>query len=255
MHTRVLAPRRRAALVDDGSRDSSLRRGRRLAALVVASALATVGMLAPPGTAASRSRGVASRISGAHKRYVPEVVTYSVEVDPATGIDAAEVERTVATVLSDPRSWGPIKRTRFVRATTAPARVRIRVLQPEDVDAACVPFRTEGVRSCTVGWTIVLNALRWVAGAEPSKMELPQYRTYLINHEMGHALGETHAPCPSPGALAPVMLQQTIGLDGCRPNPWVNPAAGVVRPVSSTQRSSSATSSSTPTTTTPPPRA
>ena len=42
----------------------------------------------------------------------------------------------------------------------------------------------------------------------------------VVNHETGHWLGRGHAGCPRPGALAPVMMQQSKGLDGCRLNPW-----------------------------------
>jgi Protein of unknown function (DUF3152) len=42
----------------------------------------------------------------------------------------------------------------------------------------------------------------------------------MVNHEVGHALGRGHAACPRAGDPARVMMQQTKGVDACRPNPW-----------------------------------
>ena len=89
---------------------------------------------------------------------------------------------------------------------------------------------------------MLLNESRWVRGAVPFQGDLGSYRQYLINHEVGHAVGfAEHVPCPEPNALAPIMMQQTLSLnnaqlremspddnypdnpDTCRPNPWPYP--------------------------------
>jgi len=49
---------------------------------------------------------------------------------------------------------------------------------------------------------------------------LRDYRHLVVNHETGHWLGFGHAYCGGPGQLAPVMQQQSISLQGCKPNPW-----------------------------------
>jgi Protein of unknown function (DUF3152) len=89
-----------------------------------------------------------------------------------------------------------------------------------------LPFET----SCYNGklGRAIINDARWVRGAVAYGSDLAGYRTYVINHEVGHALGHAHQACPRDGALAPVMLQQTLGLQRpgggqCRPNPWPYP--------------------------------
>ena len=61
---------------------------------------------------------------------------------------------------------------------------------------------------------MVLNAKRWLLGADSYGSDLTNYRRYLVNYEFGHALGKHHVDCPGPGKLAPVMMQQTKGLGG-----------------------------------------
>jgi hypothetical protein len=79
--------------------------------------------------------------------------------------------------------------------------------------------------NCTVGNDVIVNEARWKDGSPTDlPLSLPDYRALIINHETGHWLGLQHRPCPAPGALAPVMMQQSISLGGCRANPWPTPA-------------------------------
>ena len=65
--------------------------------------------------------------------------------------------------------------------------------------------------------------------APPTSATSSAYRIYMVNHEDGHALGHQHAHQCLPGGLAPVMMQQTIGLRSaatgtmCQANPWPYP--------------------------------
>ena len=65
----------------------------------------------------------------------------------------------------------------------------------------------------------VLDGLRWLMGATVRAGRLQDYRDYPANHEVGHVPGCRHAGCPGSGQVALVMLQQTLGLDGCLSGP------------------------------------
>ncbi len=156
---------------------------------------------------------------------------YAVRVDPDTGVDSAEVATIVDQTLRDPRSWQPIKRTVFIPTGWSKAKLKIRVRSPKNTDRSCAPFKTVGLKSCSRNWEVFINSDRWLLGAAPSHMPLDEYRRYVVNHEVGHSLGEDHRPCAGTGAVAPIMLQQTIGLNGCLPNPWPNPTVAAVAAV------------------------
>ncbi len=146
-------------------------------------------------------------------------VTYSLEVEQGLPLRLAEVARVVESVLDDPRGWSAVGSRAPQRVSTTP-EIRIRLASPETADRLCLPLDTGGRLSCRNGDIVVLNAWRWVNGAETYGRDLRAYRQYMVNHEFGHALGNGHVTCPGRGERAPVMLQQTKGLDGCRPNPW-----------------------------------
>lgn len=81
--------------------------------------------------------------------------------------------------------------------------------------------------SCRVGRFVVINQDRWKFASpawNQARAGLRDYRHLVVNHETGHWLGHGHRGCPAPGRPAPVMMQQSKGLDGCRFNPWPTPA-------------------------------
>ncbi len=147
------------------------------------------------------------------------VVYYTVEVEDGLPLKLARVAQAVESVLNERRSWAATGSVSVRRVSTDPD-VRIRIATPETTDTLCQPLDTGGRLSCRNGELVVLNAWRWVNGATTYQGDLVAYRQYMVNHEFGHALGNAHESCPGFGELAPVMLQQTKGLDGCLPNPW-----------------------------------
>lgn len=161
--------------------------------------------------AAGAAGRTAPRTSGAER--------YRVEVERGLPYGAAEFAAAVDATLSDRRSWSGSGSRPLVRVP-GDADFRIVLASPDTVDRLCAPLKTRGRVSCRNGFDVVINAWRWQRGAETYGDDLAAYRHYVVNHEVGHALGFGHLPCSGAGDRAPVMLQQTVGLEGCLPNPW-----------------------------------
>jgi hypothetical protein len=146
---------------------------------------------------------------------------FDVRVEKGLDLDPDVVGRALEKTLDDPRSWRSTGKVRFsLVAAGEPADLHAYLVTPGTTDRLCAPLLTRGEVSCRSGDKVVLNAKRWVFGAKAFGPSVPLYREYLANHEFGHALGHSHVGCPRSGRPAPVMLQQTKGLQGCTANPW-----------------------------------
>ncbi|MDT4894588.1 MAG: hypothetical protein QOE97_3623 [Pseudonocardiales bacterium] len=162
---------------------------------------------------------------------------YTIDVeDGITGVDTAAFARLVQTTLSDPRSWTG-HGTALQRVDSGQADFHISLTSVDTERQMCgydIPIETSCFANTdsTTGATlnrVVLNIARWVRGDAAYVGDLNAYRIYMVNHETGHALGHEHAHDCLPGGLAPVMMQQTIGLTSavshkiCQANPWPYP--------------------------------
>lgn len=127
----------------------------------------------------------------------------------------------VSVYLNDPDGWVS-KGYSFKSVETNPDVV-IRLVTPATIEKMCGLPRN---LSCAVlgGDKMYLNSNRWFNGSTESKLDLENYRQYMVSHEIGHILGFEHESCPCPNCLAPVMMQQSLGIGKCIPNTKITDA-------------------------------
>ncbi|MFD5869821.1 DUF3152 domain-containing protein [Streptomyces sp. NPDC060322] len=160
---------------------------------------------------------------------------YRIDVEKGLGLDTGLFAEAVQKTLNDDRSWAHNGAMTFERISSGQPDFVITLASPGTTGVWCEKSgldTTEDNVSCDSAATdrVMINAYRWAQGASTfGKDKLLAYRQMLINHEVGHRLGHNHVSCRTPGALAPVMQQQTktLDIDGikCRPNPWVHPGS------------------------------
>lgn len=178
----------------------------------------------------TKSSGVLRVVPGSAKANRPassgvRTIRYRLEIEQGLSFNGRSVAVNVHSTLTDSRGWQRLEGVRFIRTDKSDADLRIIVATPTLTDKLCRPLVTGGEVSCRVEDRVVLNAKRWAYAVPAYARAIDSYRSYVVNHEVGHALGFGHAKCDGPGRPAPVMMQQTKGMQGCRPNPWpsVNP--------------------------------
>lgn len=180
-------------------------------------------------------------------RPTAEQFTYTVEVEE--GVDTVDfggddaVARMVDATLANPKSWTADGAVAFRRTAQGEPAFRVSLTSPMTVRENC-GYDIELEASCYNPATgrVYVNLARWIRGARSFQGDIGSYRQYLVNHEVGHAIGyPQHEPCPADGVLAPVMMQQTFGVtnaeifrldpegvvpdnqDTCRYNAWPFP--------------------------------
>ena len=153
------------------------------------------------------------------------VVRFRVLVEKGLPTSSAQFVTDVLSVLCDERSWIGSGKVRFRYDPKGPLLIGLR--SPSSAERRCMQLIGLSVNhyySCAGSSEVVLNSDRWFQGSKYWPGSVPVYRQMLVNHEVGHTLGQRHRTCTRDGAPAPVMMQQSKGLatngNTCKPNPW-----------------------------------
>ncbi len=145
---------------------------------------------------------------------------FTSEVDDVV---SAELQAEAMRILNDPAGW---TQSGFLFVADESSELTVVLAEAGRVDALCLPLDTYGTVNCQNGAIVALNADRWRSGGADWDGTLSEYRTYVVNHEVGHLIGLRHPlqRCPPPHMISAAMEPQTNDLGECRGNgvplPW-----------------------------------
>ena len=133
----------------------------------------------------------------------------------------ASMQTFITSTIQDSRGWRG-KGYYFQQSATKQAADIIFYLKSnEDITAM---FTMDGFSVCyTVEGKskIYINQKNWDTPPSAFTGSKETYRQYVVQHEVGHALGMGHEKPQTENAQCHPMYQQTRGTTKCLPNPWI----------------------------------
>ena len=138
---------------------------------------------------------------------------------PSRWRTASTPRRSAVTTASpgwSPRRWPTRRAGRTIRSSRSPRidastpdvkpDFRVSLTSPMTVREGCgyeIPLESSCYNPAygpDAEPRVFINEARWVRGAVPFQGDIGSYRQYLINHEVGHAIGySSHEPCDENG--------------------------------------------------------
>lgn len=168
-------------------------------------------------TSSLRTRPIGHRVP-VRKRF-----TYSVATRGKITASLKRFLALTAASYADPRGW----RSAGYEFTRVAKGGDFTVVLSSAAALPSFGYPCSSTWSCRVGRYVIINQTRWMHASpawNAAGLALRDYRHMVLNHETGHWLGHRHLSCPGKGRLAPVMMQQSKGLGGCRFNPFPLPS-------------------------------
>jgi hypothetical protein len=173
------------------------------------------------------------------------IVQY-VRIDVEDGLQMAngKLSAFVMAALNDAQGWGHEGPTTYIQTDGAPD-VRIVLASPYTAAALCptphepAPLTPSASPSpstsptvsqppitvqCATQGAIVVSVYDWIQGVSGFAENRTDARIYLLNHGLGHILGNPDVGCKK--GVADVMVNQQELPAKCTPNPWPFPAKG-----------------------------
>jgi hypothetical protein len=154
---------------------------------------------------------------GSYSRSASLHYTYVLEARGVPESAMRDFATVAAATLADTRGWS-LRQDVAYRRVPSDGSFRLILASPGAVAAASPACSSYW--SCRVGSQVLVNVERWRVATPTWTKSKREYKSYVINHEVGHWLGLGHDSCGGAGQRAPVMMQQSKGTYGCSNNVW-----------------------------------